>query len=274
VNNISSQNAGISACLKGVLRVLGIILSVIILAPLQYIVLVSRRGDPFFFARLFHKITLRILGFKVRVHGEICAKAPVLYVSNHSSYLDITVLGSLLRASFISKAEVNDWPIFGALSRLQRTAFIERRAAYTAEQRDVMLQRFLKGDSLVLFAEGTSSSGQRVLPFKSSLFSAAETPLADGSPLPVQPVTIVFTELGGLPAGRTWRPYYSWFGDMTLLPHLWRVLKSDGFTVDVVFYPPVTIRGFPGRKELAEYCHRLIAVGVEKLLAGRHVSVP
>ena len=98
----------------------------------------------------------------------------MLFAANHVSYLDITVLGSLLDASFIAKTEVAGWPLFGWLARLQRSVFIDRRARSTAHQRDSIAARLAAGEALILFPEGTSGDGNRLLPFKSALFSVAD----------------------------------------------------------------------------------------------------
>ena len=98
----------------------------------------------------------------------------MLFAANHISYLDITVLGSLLDASFIAKTEVAGWPLFGWLARLQRSVFIDRRARSTAHQRDSIAARLAAGEALILFPEGTSGDGNRLLPFKSALFSVAD----------------------------------------------------------------------------------------------------
>ena len=192
-----------------------------------------------------------------------------LFVANHSSYLDVPVLGALIPAAFAAKSEVAGWPLIGTLARLQNTVFIERRVVKTLEQRDSMTARLRRGQSLILFPEGTSSDGTRTLPFKSSLFSIAETPLPDGRHVTVQPVSVLCTELGGFPLGRDWRPYYAWYGDMTLVKHLWNVFRLGEFTVEVIFHPPVTLEDFGNRKALAEHCQREAAKGVEMCVAGR-----
>src|SRR5207302_11189130 len=117
------------------------------------------------------------------------------FAVNHISYLDITVLGSLLAVSFIAKREVAGWPLFGWLARLQRSVFIDRQVRTTREQRDTIATRLAAKEALVLFAEGTSSDGHRVLPFKSALFSVADPGAEERAnrSLSVQPVSIAYT---------------------------------------------------------------------------------
>ena len=217
---------------------------------------------------LYHRVCVRILGFQIRTHGKRVTKGPVLFVCNHTSYTDISILGALLPASFVAKAEVASWPFFGALARLQRTVFVDRRPAKATVQRDEMVRRLEAGDNLILFPEGTSSDGNAVLPFKSALFSVAQIE-PNGEPLRVQPVSIAYTRLDGMPVGRALRPYFAWYGDMTLARHFWEVAGLGRATVDIVFHPAVTIRDYETRKGLAEYCFQVVADGVSVANAGR-----
>lgn len=216
----------------------------------------------------YHRQVCRVAGFKVEKRGQQSRVHPTLYVSNHVSYLDIEVLGSLIKGSFVAKAEVRTWPVFGWLARLQRSVFVERRAPKTGETRDEMEKRFEAGDSLILFAEGTSGDGNRVLPFKSALFSAAER-RPRGQPLTVQAVSIAYVGLDGMPMGRYLRPYFAWYGDMDMAGHIWNAFGLGRVTVVVEFHPPVTFEQFGSRKAMAEYCHAQVTRGLTEALTGR-----
>ncbi|MFP6745153.1 MAG: 1-acyl-sn-glycerol-3-phosphate acyltransferase [Alphaproteobacteria bacterium] len=157
--------------------------------------------------------------------------------------------------------------MFGFLAKLQRAIFVERRANRSAGQRDVLAERLVAGDNLILFPEGTSNDGNRVLPFISALFSLAERPL-DGGALTVQPVSIAYSKLGGMPMMRHMRPLFAWHGDMELAGHLWTLLGTGDITVVIEFHPPVTMDAFETRKALASHCHRVIAGGVSAALDG------
>lgn len=221
---------------------------------------------------LYHRGCLRIIGLSVRVRGRPALPGPTLFAANHASYLDISVLGALIPGSFIAKSEVARWPLFGLLAKLQRTVFVNRHLRReVGAQRDEMRRRLSRGDNLILFPEGTSDDGTRVLPFKSALFSAAGVAFGDGH-LPVQPVSIAYTRLDGLPMGRALRPMYAWYGEMKMAPHLWRVLALGQATVEVTFHRPVTLSQFASRKALAEHCWRTVAAGVAASLAGRAVG--
>ena len=151
-------------------------------------------------SRFFWQGTAKIIGIELVVRGERCPDRPVLFVANHASYLDVVVIGALVRAAFVAKMEVQQWPGIGLMARLGRTVFVERRPRRSKEQKDEMIGRLTSvGESLILFPEGTSNDGNRVLPFKSALLSVAEARLADGRPLPVQPVSVAYTRLGGFP---------------------------------------------------------------------------
>jgi lyso-ornithine lipid O-acyltransferase len=212
--------------------------------------------------RLWHRGCCRIVGLRVRVRGARVASDPALFVANHVSYLDIVVLGSLVDAGFVAKAEVAAWPLIGLLARIGRTVFVQRRAAYCAAQRNALAERLRAGDSLILFAEGTSSDGGRVLPFKSALFAAVER--SPGGPaIRVQPVTIAYARLrGGLSIDYALRSLYAWYGDMALAPHLWAVLGLPGALIEVRFHAPLVAAEFGSRKALARHAERQVADGL------------
>jgi 1-acyl-sn-glycerol-3-phosphate acyltransferase len=215
--------------------------------------------------RFYHRSLWGPIGLDVRVRGTANPAEPTLFVANHTSYLDITVLGGLIEGCFVAKREVAGWPLFGLLAKLQRTAFIDRRRGAAANERDNIARRLAEGDNLILFPEGTSDDGNRVLAFKSALFAAV-----DGrADLPVQPVSIAYTRLDGMPLGRALRPFVAWYGDMDLAPHLFTLLGLGRTTVDVVFHPPIAAAAFASRKELARHCHEAVAGGVAGALGGR-----
>ena len=221
----------------------------------------------------YHGKCCRILGFRVEVRGPRSTAHPTLYVCNHVSYLDVMILGSLIEGSFVAKSEVARWPLFGWLARLQRSVFIERRGAKAARNRDALNQRLENGDDLILFPEGTSGDGNQVLPFKSSLFSVAERRPND-RPLLVQPVSIAYTRLDGVPMGRYLRPLFAWYGDMEMGGHLWHVAGLGWATVVVEFHPPATIEAYGSRKMLSDYCQGQVTAGMSAALSGRPQQPP
>ncbi|MGE5538340.1 MAG: lysophospholipid acyltransferase family protein [Gemmatimonas sp.] len=256
-----------------------------LLIPLQTIALVLRLPLHRRLPRLYHRVCCRLLGLHVLRRGAMVATRPALFISNHTSYLDITVLGSLLDVSFVAKAEIAGWPLFGLLAKLQRSVFIERRASHSRRHRDEVGKRLDQGDALVVFPEGTTGDGNHVLPFKSALFAVAEREV-NGEPLLVQPISIAYVRLDGIPLGREWRPYFAWYGAMEMPAHLWTVLGLGQVTVEVHFHHPLDIRSAAiaagldwsaphdraasaaARKALAESCRTVIAHGVSESIAG------
>ncbi len=241
---------------------------ILVSLPIQFVALLLNLPFARIYPRIVHRFCVRLIGAKIVVRGEQVRHGPVLFAANHCSYVDISVLGSLITGSFVAKAEVADWPLYGWCAKLSRTVFVDRRARFAREQAEEMKRRFRAGDRLIMFAEGTTSDGNRVLPFRSSLFATAEIDV-DGKAIAVQPVSIAYTRLDGLPIGRHLRPFFAWYGDMGMFSHLWALVGMGKFEVVVEFHPPVTIRQFADRKSLAVFSHAQVAAGVAAALTGK-----
>lgn len=214
--------------------------------------------------RLYHQGTCVIMGFRIRTRGKRSQDGPVLFLCNHLSYLDIPVLGSILPGSFVAKSEVSGWPVFGVMAKLQDTIFIRRERGAAAEGMREISARLAKGDNLILFPEGTSGDGRAVLPFKSSLLKAAEMSGPEGRPVQVQPVTIAMTHVDRIPAGRALKPFYAWYGDMTLAPHLIAMAGLGVITLRVTFHAPLTLEEAGGRKALAREAEARVSSGMSR----------
>jgi 1-acyl-sn-glycerol-3-phosphate acyltransferase len=250
-------------------RLLFYIVLTLVLLPLQAVfVLLRLRRLSTRLPLHYHRLCCRIFGFDIIHVGEISKSHPTLFVANHSSYLDIPVLGATLPASFVAKTEVASWPGFGLLAKLQRTVFVDRQRGTTDRQRDDIQARLEAGDNLILFPEGTSNDGNRVLPFRSALLSVAERGIK-GAALTVQPVSVSYTGLNGVPLGHGLRPLLAWYGDMTLGPHLWAFCRLGRVRVVVEFHPATTVAAYSSRKELTRYCFERVANGVASALAGQ-----
>ncbi|MBI1179076.1 MAG: 1-acyl-sn-glycerol-3-phosphate acyltransferase [Alphaproteobacteria bacterium] len=216
----------------------------------------------------FFQVACLIMGIGVEVHGRRACERPVLYVANHVSWLDIFAIGSILTSSFVARADLEYWVLFGLLARLRRTIFIDREnRARSGAHLEQMIARLNAGDSLVLFPEGTSSDGLRVLPFKSSLFAVAER-WQGPTPLTVQPVSIAYTRINSMPLCRHYRPYVGWYGDMELGPHLWELMTIGRVTAVITFHEPVTLETIRSRKAMSAHCQAEIARRLEYLNAG------
>jgi 1-acyl-sn-glycerol-3-phosphate acyltransferase len=219
------------------------------------------------FPPVYHRLVCRVLGIVIERQGAVSGARPTLFVANHTSYLDIEILGASIPGSFISKADVDGWPLFGWLARLQRTVFIDRKRRSIRHQRDAVGARLRAGDRLILFPEGTSGNGLHLLPFKSALFGAVMD--AADRDITVQPVSVAYLRLDGMPLGRSYRPLFAWYGDMTLAPHLWTMLGLGRLGVRVTFHPAVSAAAFASRKALSEHCATVIAAGLSAALSGR-----
>ncbi|MGQ0457361.1 MAG: lysophospholipid acyltransferase family protein [Hyphomicrobium sp.] len=223
------------------------------------------------FPNWYHRKVCRLFGVTLDVDGRVASDRPLLLVCNHTSWLDIPVLSALAPVSFVAKKEVSGWPFVSALARLQRTVFIDRaRRHATGEAMDEIMARLEAGDTIVLFPEGTSSDGARVLPFKSSLFGAVKRSDTEaGHRAVVQTAAIVYTHLFGVPIARADRPRIGWYGDMEMTSHAWSLLKGGPLRVRIKVSAPVPLDAFADRKALAMTVERQVRRDVHAILRGR-----
>jgi 1-acyl-sn-glycerol-3-phosphate acyltransferase len=204
---------------------------------------------------LYHRVLCALIGVRIREVGRRSTASPALILSNHVSWLDICVISALAPVVFVAKSEVAGWPVFGWLARLQRTIFINRQARHqTGAATREIAGRLLGGDAVVLFAEGTSSDGIRVLPFRSSLVGAVHHALGNSTHhtyVTVQPMSLAYVGFGGVPMGRGLRDRVAWYGDADLVPHLLHVLSSGAVDVTVSWGEAVAYDMSADRKAIA-----------------------
>ncbi|HVW74155.1 MAG TPA: lysophospholipid acyltransferase family protein [Rhizomicrobium sp.] len=256
------------ARLRAAALIAGFLILTLTLMPVQWLLLKLGSRAARTFPYRYHRMVAALFGIHIRTIGRPVTGEGVLMVANHTSWADIVIFSAVAPLSFVAKAEVARWPLFGTLARLQRTVFVERaRRSATGEIRDEIRDRLLAGDTLLLFPEGTSHDGNRVLPFKSALLGAAEAVLANGQHVKVQPVSAAFTGLHGLPMGRETRPLFAWYGDMEMVPHLWEALMAGPLDVVVQFHPPFSL-DMMDRKTLAKKAQEVIQNGQSQALAG------
>ena len=208
-------------------------------------------------ARFWSRACLWLTGVRLIVNGAPIRSGSL--VANHSSWIDILTLRSNRLIYFVSKAEVANWPGVGFITRITGTVFIERRRSEAKKQEAMLRERIAHDQLLCFFPEGTSTDGLRVLPFKSSLFSAFFRD-GQGTDLLIQPVSVRYTPKSGsgLP-----RNFYSWWGDMGFESHIWDVVtRSFGGTAEVTFHAPVRAADFADRKALSDYCGQVVHQGV------------
>jgi lyso-ornithine lipid O-acyltransferase len=240
--------------LRAILSLGFMVVFTLVLLPVQLAALRWSVPDPRAIPRLYHRVAARLLGMKIAVGGEAPRGGPLLIVANHASWLDIVVLGSLLPASFVARADMAGWPGVGLLARMQRSVFVDRtRRGQSGRQISDIASRLCAGDVVVLFPEGTTSDGNRVLSFNSSLFGAAREAVGTGrlERLSIQPVAIAYVRLNGIPMGRAMRRHAAWVGDEDLAPHLMARLAGGVIEVAVHFGAPVAFTVESDRKAVA-----------------------
>ncbi len=249
-------------------RFILIFITTLIMAPLQSVfILILPRN--FILSRFmpvwYFRVVLRILSIKVRPHGKFPPPRGTLLICNHVSWLDVLLLASVTPMAFIAKSDFKSWPILGWLSKLNRTIFVERTPSKrTMTSRNEIGTHLARGERIMLFPEGTTGNGTRLLPFKNFFFSAALNTPADikQSPAHVQPVSLIYAEYYGLKMGRRKRADYAWLGEETFLETLWHIFIAGPLTADIIFHNKILAHDINDRRALSTLCYKHIQNGV------------
>lgn len=196
--------------------------------------------------RWFLACLRRALPFRVSVKGRL-PEQPMLWVANHVSWTDIPLLGALQPLSFLSKAEVRNWPLAGWLAHQGGTLFIQRGAGDSNRVGDQLTGHLRDGRPLLIFPEGTTSDGLSLRPFHGRLLGSAIS-----SGVAVQPVAIRYIR-DGQPC-----PVTPFIGDDDMLPHLLRLLASPACEAQIQLLEPIPSQAHQ-RKELARRSQAAIA---------------
>jgi 1-acyl-sn-glycerol-3-phosphate acyltransferase len=238
----------ISKALAFGLATSGFYLLWLLVAPFVSFLAKPKRQWRNFIFRNWARTIVKVLGIKVQTNA-IVAATPFFLVSNHLSYLDIVVFASQMDCVFIAKREVASWPVFGLLSRSMNTIFIDRARPSDIPRVNVLIVETLRsGQNIVVFPEGTSTAGAKVLPFKPSLLE----PAAQGN-FPVAYASISYrTPPDETPAHLS----VCWWGAMTLMPHLRGVFQLSAIEATVTFGTE-TLQG-TDRKELTKRLHEAV----------------
>lgn len=241
---------------------LSLLVLTLLLAPFQLIGIALGLRWQQSIPHLFHRALCALVGVRIHEIGTRTSSTPVLILSNHVSWLDICVIGARAPVVFVAKSEVAKWPVFGWLAKLQRTIFIEReRRQKTGAAAQEIGDRMLSGDAVVLFAEGTSSDGMRVLPFRSALVGAVHHALGESThhdKITVQPMSLAYVGFGGLPVGRAFRENVAWYGDIDLIPHFFGILASGAIDVIVTWGDAVAYDMTADRKTITRDAERAV----------------
>ncbi len=228
--------------------------------------------------RHYHRMVCAMIGIRVHEVGRRMREHPLLLVANHSSWLDISVITAVAPVVFVAKSEIARWPVIGLLARLQRTVFVDRsRRHKTRDVNAEIAQRLADGDPVVLFGEGTSSDGNRVLPFRSALIGSARDALAEAehtSRVWIQPLSLAYTHMHGLPLARHDRPRVAWYGKMSMAPHLAGLARHGGVDVSVTWGEPVAFDEQSDRKQVARALEAQVRQCTIRTLRGRMDEPP
>ncbi len=199
----------------------------------------------------------KIFGIKINAIGNP-KKKKVLFISNHISYLDIIILGSVVDAIFVAKSEIKNWPIINKLCLIGKTIFVDRDNLRSVKiQAKNIKNNMIDSFNVILFPEGTSSDGSKVLDFKSSLFQVVDN--EELKAFSIQPISISYNKLDGLPLVKTYRPFLAWFGAMDLVSHVWKFLGLGVSEVNVHFHEYKKFSYFKNRKHACNFCHEKIS---------------
>ncbi|MCX7319275.1 MAG: lysophospholipid acyltransferase family protein [Hyphomicrobiales bacterium] len=241
---------------------LSMLAMIVLLAPLQIASIAFGWRLQQFIPHVFHSLLCAVIGIRIREVGARSKTAPLLILSNHASWLDILVIGARTPVVFVAKSEIAKWPLFGWLARMQRTIFVERERRQTtgATAREIG-DRMVSGDAVVLFAEGTSSDGIRVLPFRSALVGSVHHALGESShhdKVTVQPMSLAYVGFGGLPVGRALNDRIAWYGDVDLLPQLIGMLTTGAIDVTLTWGEAVAYDMSADRKQIARHAESAV----------------
>ncbi len=229
---------GMLGWLRITLRGSGIIALLILLVPLHYLYRLLRYGSPF--PMLFLAGTARLVGARVHRHG-VPLRRDVFFLANHISWVDVLALGGASGTAFVAKAEVRDSPVLGWLAGLNRTVFVSRENRIgVAEQINALRESLADNWSIAVFPEGTTTDGQSLLPFKTSMLRVLEPPPPG---VMVQPVLLDYGAIA---------EWIGWVGDETGIANAKRILARRGsFDLAIHFLDPFDPRDFSGRKTIA-----------------------
>jgi 1-acyl-sn-glycerol-3-phosphate acyltransferase len=208
-------------------------------------------------ARSFNLILRSVLNIKVTVAGEDghLERGGYVIISNHMSYVDGIVLGSIFPIVFVSKRELKSWPIVGQWNTLCGTIFINRqKKGLVAARVHEITRKLAQQANILLFPEGTSTNGEQMLPFQTAPLAA---PLRNRSM--IVPATLVYTSINDEPVTARNRDLVYWYGDMDFLTHFWKLLSLREVDALVTIQPKIDCFRYEdnsaGRKRLAKDCY-------------------
>ena len=212
----------------------------------------------------FYQMIKIVTGIKINFNKTKLNKnnMGVLYIANHVSWFDIICLGTLLNARFIAKKEVSQMGIFGFLAMLSNTFFIDNENKNKIIEYNHLIQKKLKAsENFIIFPEGTTSDGNGIKNFKSSMLECA---FDKNNEINIQPISICYSKLNNIPMGIYLRRNIAWVGDTSMVAAMANFLRSGRITVDIIFHDLMSVNNFKNRKELAAHCEKQILSGLNQ----------
>jgi len=245
-----------------------------ILISVQWLLDALKLPGRGFIASNYYRVLRSLLRIRVQVNGTPVRGRAALLVSNHISWVDIVVIGSIAPVAFVAKREVRGWPLVGITAEMQRTIFVDRaRRHQTADAVAEIVKRIESGVSVVLFAEGTSSDGNRVLPFRSALLGAVEEAASrGGGKIVIQPMSICYVGQHGMPMGRQHRPLVAWYGDLDFMPHIRTLIGQGAVDALVTYGEPLPADFAADRKAMTRQLERVVRRQVAGALRGHPIA--
>ena len=239
---------------------------VLVTLPIQYLRITLKSKRWWQLPCLWHRFICYQFNLNVTITGNMVADKPVLFVANHLSWADIFILGAYCKNSgFVAKAEIETWGFIGWLAKMQHTQYVNRsQRTDSKRQRDRLIESVHEGRNLILFPEGTTTDGNKVITFKSTLFSVAEELSNADHDLIIQPVTLSYVEMHGMPIVRSRRPHVAWMGEVGILHHFRQHFRHGPIESLIEFHEPIHYNDFPSRKAVASYCQGQVQAGLER----------
>ncbi|MFM7404215.1 MAG: lysophospholipid acyltransferase family protein [Erythrobacter sp.] len=243
----------VAGWLRFVMRAITLVLLILVFVPLHFLYRIFAYGSPF--PMLFLRYAARVCGARVTVIGTHL-KRDVFFVANHISWIDILALAGASGTAFVAKAELDEAPVVGWLSRLNRTVFVKREHRMgVAEQINALKKALVDDWSVTVFPEGTTTDGQSLLAFKTSMLSVLEPPPPG---VLVQPVILDYGSVA---------EWIGWIGVESGANNAKRVLARKGtFPVRIHFLEPFSPEDFRGRKAISQESRRRIEEGLIEIL--------
>jgi 1-acyl-sn-glycerol-3-phosphate acyltransferase len=249
----------------------------LVIVPAQAVIVKLNLSHWQVLPRLFHRLGCIFLGMRVTVIGQPATGRPTLLVSNHISWTDIIALGSIADITFVAKREVSEWFFVGFMASLQKTIFVDRTRRSDAGRSSREIGAHMAGgNAVLLFAEGQSDIGTHVLPFRTALVGAAQHAMieAGAKDVLIQPLTVAYTRLQGLPVSRNERSLIAWIKSKSVKQNIVEILRGGTKEVTIAFGEPMPLNEGDDRKAVTKIAEAEVRRMLVALNRGLPVAAP